>query len=81
MLTNTSRSYRLGIFGCAASPAIRDDNEANGDAGVGNYGMLTTSFSRIMSLNDIFAQVSATNKPSLNGYIGTSVVSAETPSA
>ena len=31
-------SYRLGFFGCAASPKIAEDNRAAGDQGVGNYG-------------------------------------------
>ncbi|RDL31820.1 Uncharacterized protein BP5553_09222 [Venustampulla echinocandica] len=32
-------NYRLGIFGFLASEAIRQDNEAAGDKGVGNYGL------------------------------------------
>lgn len=32
------RSYRLGLLGFAASLALRDDNKAAGDEGVGNYG-------------------------------------------
>jgi hypothetical protein len=32
-------SYRLGAFGFLASTAIREDNEAAGDSGVGNYGI------------------------------------------
>ncbi|OCH87128.1 carboxylesterase [Obba rivulosa] len=32
-------NYRLGLLGCAASPALRDDNKAAGDEGVGNYGL------------------------------------------
>ncbi|TFK99878.1 Alpha/Beta hydrolase protein [Pterulicium gracile] len=32
-------NYRIGLFGFAASPALRDDNEAAGDVGVGNYGL------------------------------------------
>lgn len=32
-------SYRLGLLGFASSPAIRDDNRAAGEEGVGNYGM------------------------------------------
>ncbi|KAK7046884.1 carboxylic ester hydrolase [Favolaschia claudopus] len=32
-------NFRLGLFGFAASPLIREDNEAAGDAGVGNYGL------------------------------------------
>ncbi|EMD34747.1 hypothetical protein CERSUDRAFT_86177 [Gelatoporia subvermispora B] len=32
-------NYRLGLLGCAASPALREDNKAAGDEGVGNYGL------------------------------------------
>ena len=32
-------SFRLGLFGFAASPTIRDDNKRAGDEGTGNYGM------------------------------------------
>ncbi|PMD62990.1 alpha/beta-hydrolase [Hyaloscypha bicolor E] len=32
-------NYRLGAFGFLASTAIREDNEAAGDSGVGNYGI------------------------------------------
>ncbi|KAF8886489.1 Alpha/Beta hydrolase protein [Infundibulicybe gibba] len=32
-------NFRLGLFGFAASPIIRDDNVAAGDEGVGNYGL------------------------------------------
>ncbi|CZR65126.1 uncharacterized protein PAC_15026 [Phialocephala subalpina] len=32
-------NYRLGAFGFLASDAIREDNEAAGDQGVGNYGI------------------------------------------
>ncbi|PVH84303.1 alpha/beta-hydrolase [Cadophora sp. DSE1049] len=32
-------NYRLGAFGFLASDAIREDNEATGDQGVGNYGI------------------------------------------
>jgi hypothetical protein len=32
-------SYRLGAFGFLASDAIRQDNEAAGDQGFGNYGI------------------------------------------
>ncbi|KAF9260554.1 alpha/beta-hydrolase [Marasmius fiardii PR-910] len=32
-------NFRLGLFGFAASPAIREDNKASGDEGVGNYGL------------------------------------------
>ncbi|KZT10231.1 carboxylesterase [Laetiporus sulphureus 93-53] len=31
--------YRLGLLGFAASPALREDNKAAGDEGVGNYGL------------------------------------------
>lgn len=31
-------SFRLGLFGFAASQALRDDNKAHGEDGVGNYG-------------------------------------------
>jgi len=31
-------SYRLGIFGSAAGPILREDNKLAGDHGVGNYG-------------------------------------------
>ncbi|OBZ77890.1 Lipase 3 [Grifola frondosa] len=34
-----SFNYRLGLLGFAASPALRDDNKAAGDEGVGNYGL------------------------------------------
>ncbi|KAI0634773.1 carboxylesterase [Trametes polyzona] len=34
-----SINYRLGLLGFAASPALRDDNKAAGDEGVGNYGL------------------------------------------
>ncbi|KIY45143.1 alpha/beta-hydrolase [Fistulina hepatica ATCC 64428] len=32
-------NYRLGLFGFAASSALREDNKAAGDDGVGNYGI------------------------------------------
>ncbi|KAJ8087377.1 hypothetical protein PM082_006207 [Marasmius tenuissimus] len=32
-------NFRLGLFGFAASPAIREDNKAAGEEGVGNYGL------------------------------------------
>ncbi|RDB27475.1 Lipase 3 [Hypsizygus marmoreus] len=32
-------NFRLGLFGFAASHMIREDNEAAGDEGVGNYGL------------------------------------------
>lgn len=32
-------NYRIGLFGNAASPGLLEDNEANGDLGVGNYGL------------------------------------------
>ncbi|KAF8551769.1 alpha/beta-hydrolase [Imleria badia] len=32
-------NYRLGFFGCAASPKIAEDNRAAGDQGIGNYGL------------------------------------------
>ncbi|EGO03463.1 hypothetical protein SERLA73DRAFT_101623 [Serpula lacrymans var. lacrymans S7.3] len=32
-------NFRLGLFGCAASPKIAEDNKAAGDEGVGNYGL------------------------------------------
>ncbi|KAI0313164.1 alpha/beta-hydrolase [Amylostereum chailletii] len=32
-------NYRLGILGFAASPQLREDNEAAGGEGVGNYGL------------------------------------------
>ncbi|KAH9917293.1 carboxylesterase [Fomitopsis serialis] len=32
-------NYRLGLLGFAASPALREDNKAAGDEGVGNYGL------------------------------------------
>ncbi|KAH0834837.1 Alpha/Beta hydrolase protein [Lanmaoa asiatica] len=32
-------NYRLGFFGCAASPKLAEDNRAAGDQGVGNYGL------------------------------------------
>jgi hypothetical protein len=32
-------SFRLGLFGFAASPILRDDNKIAGDNGVGNYGI------------------------------------------
>ncbi|KAL0578116.1 hypothetical protein V5O48_003859 [Marasmius crinis-equi] len=32
-------NFRLGLFGFAASPAIREDNKVAGDDGVGNYGL------------------------------------------
>ena len=31
-------SFRLGLLGFAASPALLEDNKAAGDEGVGNYG-------------------------------------------
>lgn len=31
-------SFRLGLLGFACSPAIRDDNQAVGEDGTGNYG-------------------------------------------
>ncbi|KAH9849061.1 carboxylesterase [Lenzites betulinus] len=34
-----SLNFRLGLLGFAASPALRDDNKAAGDEGVGNYGL------------------------------------------
>ncbi|KAI0360388.1 carboxylesterase [Trametes cingulata] len=34
-----SINFRLGLLGFAASPALRDDNHAAGDEGVGNYGL------------------------------------------
>ncbi|RDX46108.1 carboxylesterase [Lentinus brumalis] len=34
-----SINFRLGLLGFAASPALRDDNKAAGDEGVGNYGL------------------------------------------
>lgn len=35
----TAFSYRLGIFGFLASDALKEDNKAAGDEGVGNYGV------------------------------------------
>ncbi|KAG7097639.1 hypothetical protein E1B28_004971 [Marasmius oreades] len=32
-------NFRLGLFGFAASPALREDNKSSGDEGVGNYGL------------------------------------------
>ncbi|KIP10837.1 hypothetical protein PHLGIDRAFT_65050 [Phlebiopsis gigantea 11061_1 CR5-6] len=32
-------NYRLGLFGFAASSALREDNHAAGEEGVGNYGL------------------------------------------
>ncbi|KAG9311718.1 Carboxylesterase family-domain-containing protein [Chiua virens] len=32
-------NFRLGFFGCAASPKLAEDNRAAGDLGVGNYGL------------------------------------------
>ncbi|KAG6907701.1 hypothetical protein DXG01_007757 [Tephrocybe rancida] len=32
-------NFRIGLFGFAASPMIREDNKAAGEEGVGNYGM------------------------------------------
>ena len=32
-------NFRLGLFGFAASPILREDNKAAGDDGVGNYGL------------------------------------------
>jgi hypothetical protein len=32
-------NYRIGLFGFAASPALKEDNELAGDVGVGNYGL------------------------------------------
>ncbi|GBE89117.1 carboxylesterase [Sparassis crispa] len=32
-------NYRLGLLGCAASLALREDNRVAGDDGVGNYGL------------------------------------------
>lgn len=32
-------NFRLGLFGFAASPTIRDDNKRAGDEGTGNYGL------------------------------------------
>ncbi|KNZ73552.1 Lipase 1 [Termitomyces sp. J132] len=32
-------NFRIGLFGFAASPMIREDNDAAGEEGVGNYGM------------------------------------------
>ena len=37
----TLHSYRLGLLGFAASLALREDNKAAGDEGVGNYGTST----------------------------------------
>ncbi|RPD56912.1 carboxylesterase [Lentinus tigrinus ALCF2SS1-7] len=34
-----SINFRLGLLGFAASPALREDNKAAGDEGVGNYGL------------------------------------------
>ncbi|KAI0945574.1 hypothetical protein AcW1_001765 [Taiwanofungus camphoratus] len=34
-----SFNYRLGLLGFAASPALREENQAAGDDGVGNYGL------------------------------------------
>ena len=36
-------SFRLGLLGFAASAALREDNAAAGDEGVGNYGMCIPS--------------------------------------
>ncbi|KAG6901344.1 hypothetical protein C0995_013307 [Termitomyces sp. Mi166 len=32
-------NFRIGLFGFAASPMIREDNKADGEEGVGNYGL------------------------------------------
>ena len=32
-------SYRLGAFGFLASDSLKEDNEASGDHGCGNYGI------------------------------------------
>jgi len=34
-----SINYRLGLFGSAAGPILREDNKLAGDRGVGNYGL------------------------------------------
>lgn len=46
-------SYRLGFFGCAASPKLAEDNHAAGDQGVGNYGSshFCRSFSTLSQFN------------------------------
>jgi hypothetical protein len=31
-------SFRIGLFGFAAGPMLREDNKIMGDEGVGNYG-------------------------------------------
>ncbi|OQU95216.1 hypothetical protein CLAIMM_01455 [Cladophialophora immunda] len=38
-LVSVTINYRLGAFGFLASDAIRTENEASGDTGVGNYGI------------------------------------------
>ena len=40
----SSISYRIGLFGTAASPTLQEDNESAGDQGVGNYGKPSQSF-------------------------------------
>lgn len=37
-LTRYDLSYRMGAFGFLASQDLKDDNEAAGDGGCGNYG-------------------------------------------
>lgn len=39
-LTPNILSFRLGLFGFGASDLLREDNNAAGEDGVGNYGML-----------------------------------------
>ncbi|CDO71182.1 hypothetical protein BN946_scf184845.g52 [Trametes cinnabarina] len=48
-----SINYRLGLFGFAASPALRDDNKAAGDEGVGNYGKRPPTPHAPTSLNSV----------------------------
>jgi hypothetical protein len=43
-MSTPSVSYRIGLFGTAASPTLQEDNESAGDKGVGNYGKPTRSF-------------------------------------
>ena len=42
-LSDRAYSYRLGLFGFAASPHLREEAAVSGEAGTGNYGQQTPS--------------------------------------
>jgi hypothetical protein len=60
-------SYRLGLFGFAASIEVAADNQHNRDAGAGNYGLLFCP-SVQFDFSKFYSQVYMTRSSPSNGY-------------